>query len=203
MRMAFNGDRLPQLPSIVKRTIALLLILAFAGTHGLRAQQTHGNGPDDVLQYVPYATVLALKTCGVESRHDWKALATATVMSWMVSAGTTYVLKHSINEWRPDRTDRNSFPSGHATIAFAGATVLHHEFGRVSPWISVGGYAVATLTAADRVRRDRHHWYDGAAGAAIGILGTELTYVVTDRLFPESNVDVGLTGSGIDVAVRF
>lgn len=186
----------------MKRTVALFVIIMCMSTLGLRAQQTKGNGPDDVLEYVPYATVLALKTCGVESRHDWPRLAPATVMSWVVSAGATYTLKHCVKEWRPDRTDRHSFPSGHATIAFAGATVLHHEYGRVSPWISVGGYAVATLTAADHVRRDRHHWYDVAAGAAIGVLGTELTYVVTDRLFPKKNVNVALTGCGVDVAVR-
>lgn len=177
------------------------------GTAGMRAQQRHGDAADDVLQYAPYAAVFAMKACGVESRHDWAGLTARTAMSFVVSAGTTYILKNSVSERRPDRSDRRSFPSGHATIAFSGATVLHHEFGRVSPWISVGGYTVAALTAADRVRRDRHYWHDVAAGAAIGVAGTELSYFLADRLlprlFPGRDVCIGFTGTGLDVAVRF
>lgn len=183
--------------------IIILYIIMCACAGAARAQQVHGNGVDNVLEYVPYATVLTLKACGVESRGDWRGLAAATVMSFVVSAGTTQIMKHCIDERRPDGTDRRSFPSGHSAIAFAGATVLHHEYGHVSPWISVGGYAVAAVTAADRVRRRRHYWHDVAAGAAIGVLATELTYVVTDRLFPHRNVSVGFNGQGVDVAVRF
>lgn len=190
----------------MKRILTIYIIMCVS-VFGAKAQQRHGDGLDDILQYTPYATVLTLKTCGVDSRSDWPQLAANTAMSFVVSAGVTYTLKHTVNEWRPDRSDRRSFPSGHATFAFAGATVLHHEFGHVSPWISVGGYTVATLTAADRVRRDRHYWYDVAAGAAVGVLSTELTYFVTDRLFPrlsrKGNMSMAFTGNTFDVAVRF
>lgn len=182
---------------------AVIYIIMCVLPAGTMAQQSRGNGVDDVLEFVPYATVLTLKACGVESRDDWRGLAAATAMSLAVTAGTTHILKHSVREWRPDDTDRSSFPSGHTAVAFAGATVLHHEYGHVSPWISVGGYAVATLTAADRVRRDRHYWHDVAAGAAIGVLATELTYVITDRIFPRRDISVGFSGQGIDVALRF
>ena len=40
-------------------------------TTGANAQQRHSDGLDDVLQYVPYASVLTLKACGVESRDEW------------------------------------------------------------------------------------------------------------------------------------
>lgn len=177
---------------------------------GARAQ-SHGNGPDDVLQYTPYAAAFALKACGVDSRSDWARLTATAGLSFVVSAGVTWTLKHSVREWRPDRSDRRSFPSGHSTFAFAGATVLHHEYRHVSPWISVGGYAVATFTAVDRVCRDRHHWYDVTAGAAVGVLSTELSYYVTERLMPRlfpslassGDVSVAFTGSRFDVAVRF
>lgn len=188
------------------RHLIVLCILICTSTAALKAQQRHGNGPDDILQYTPYAAVFTLKACGVDNRHTWPQLTANAVMSLAVSAGVTYALKNSINEWRPDHSDRRSFPSGHSAVAFSGATVLHHEFGRVSPWISVGGYAVATLTAADRVRRDRHHWHDVAAGAAIGVLSTELTYALSNRyfskLFPGSDVSVSVTGNGVDVAIR-
>ena len=98
-------------------------------TIGTNAQQRHCDGLDDVLQYVPYASVLTLKAYGVKSRDDWPQLLVATAGSWVVSAGVGYTLKHTIHEWRPDDSDNLSFPSGHSIFAFAGATVLHKEFG--------------------------------------------------------------------------
>ncbi len=187
------------------RNIVLIAILICTFAAAGRAQEHHGNGPDNILQYTPYAAVFTLKACGVDNSHTWPQLTANAVTSLAVSAGVTYALKCSINEWRPDRSDRRSFPSGHSAVAFSGATVLHHEFGHVSPWLSVGGYAVATLTAVDRVRRDRHHWHDVAAGAGIGILSTELSYFLVDRfltkLFPGSDISMSVTGNGVDVAI--
>ncbi len=168
-------------------------------------QQRHGDGIDDVLQYTPYAAVVALKACGVESRDDWKGLAVKATASFVVSAGIGYVMKNTINEWRPDGSDKKSMPSGHAIVAFSGATVLHHEFGDVSPWISVAGFGVATFTAVDRVVKDRHHWYDVAAGAAIGIAASELSFWVSKKILKKKkkNFVVGVNGNCVDLAVLF
>ena len=157
----------------MKKIVVTTLILVIS--LGTRAQQRYSDGLDDVMQYVPYASVFALKACGVESRDDWKKLAITTTASWVATAGAGWILKQSIKEWRPDDSDQKSFPSGHSMIAFAGATALHKEFGKVSPWISVAGYGVATFVAVDRVAKDRHHWYDAATGAA---LGTTLDVIV-------------------------
>lgn len=167
------------------------------------AQQHHSDGIDNLLEYTPYASIFVMKAVGVDSRHDWPQLAVTAAASWVVSAGTAYALKHSVKEWRPDHSDQRSFPSGHATIAFAGATALRHEFGHISPWITVGGYTVAALTAADRVRLDRHHWYDVCAGAAIGTLATEAVYLLSDRLFPKKNVAVTVTDNSLTFAYRW
>lgn len=168
----------------------------------VQAQGTAGgDAVDAVFEYVPYASVFALKACGVESRDNWAQLVVGTAASWVFTAGVTYTLKHTIHEWRPDHTDQKSFPSGHSAFAFAGATMLHKEYGKVSPWISVAGYSVATLTAVSRVARDRHHWYDAAAGAGIGILSTELTYYVTDKFFKGRNVRMAFSGDRFDVAI--
>ena len=136
----------------MNKKIYLLVVLMLV-TMSARAQQRYSDGLDDVMQYVPYASVFALKACGVESRDDWKKLAITTAASWVVTAGTGWVIKHTVKEWRPDESDQKSFPSGHTMIAFAGATALHKEFGKVSPWISVAGYGVATFVAVDRVAR--------------------------------------------------
>lgn len=185
---------------IYMTTLLWLLIVA-----GAKGQQRHSDGVDDVMQYAPYATVFALKACGVESRDDWKKLVIMTTASWIATAGTGWILKHTIKEWRPDDSDQKSFPSGHSMIAFAGATALHKEFGKVSPWISVAGYGVATFVAVDRVARDRHHWYDVATGAVLGFGITELTWWFSDQLFPrqKNNLVIGFTGNTLDVAVHF
>jgi membrane-associated phospholipid phosphatase len=184
----------------VRYMIVLLLSMLMINVH---AQQKHSDGMDDVLQYMPYASVFALKACGVESRDDWTKLAVTTAASWVASAGAAYVLKHSIKETRPDFTDQKSFPSGHSTIAFAGATMLHKEFGKISPWVSVAGYGVATFVAVDRVVKDRHHWYDVAAGAGIGFAATEVTWWLSRKVLKskKDQVLIGFSGNTLDLAV--
>lgn len=189
------------------KRILLVYIIMCIPTLKMWAGLKDGEACDDLLQYTPYAALFTLKACGVDSRDAWGRFAVTAAASFAVSAGTTYALKNTVREWRPDNSDRRSFPSGHVTIAFAGAAMLHREYGSVSPWITVGGYAVATAAAASRLMHDRHHWYDVAAGAAVGVLGTELTFYLGDRLFPKkhpgSTATVVFTGTGLNVAVAF
>ena len=161
-----------------------------------------GETIDDVLQHVPMATTLALRTCGVKSQSDsWAEFLASTGASYVLAAGVAYGLKHSVHEWRPDDSDQKSFPSGHATFAFAGATALRHEYGHLSPWVTVGGYGLATLVAADRVRRDRHYTHDVFAGAAIGWLSTELTYYIKKKYIKSDHVDVAFTGQSLSLTL--
>ena len=106
-----------------------------------------------------------------------------------------------VKEERPDHSDNKSFPSGHATMAFAAARSLDKEFRRDCIWVPIVGYAAATAIGVERVVNDRHHWYDVVAGAAIGVGSAELTWWVSDKLFPNRNVAVGLAGNAIDVKV--
>ena len=158
---------------------------------------------DDVMQHVPMASVLVLKGFGCDSKSEWPELLLTAGVSYAVAAGTTYCLKHTVNERRPDGTDCHSFPSGHATFAFAGATALRHEYGHLSPWVTIGGYGVATLVAADRVRRDRHYIHDVCAGAAIGVLATELTYFVKRKFFKDKRVELSFTGQSLSLAYNW
>ena len=142
----------------------------------------HGDGIDNVLEYVPTAAVFGLKILGVKGESSWERRLTVSVASFALNAGIVTGVKHVVHETRPDGTDRKSFPSGHTAIAFCGATTLMHEYRDVSPWIGVAGYAVATTVAIDRVRRNRHHWYDVAAGAAIGVASAEAGYLIGDLI---------------------
>ena len=165
----------------MKRPWGFVLILLLAMPTWAQ-QAYHGDGPDDVLRIVPAATAIALKACGMESKSCWKRLAVNAAMSYALAAGTTWTLKHAIHERRPDYTDNHAFPSGHTAMAFAGAVVLDKEYRHVSPWISAAGYAVATGVAVDRVVRNRHHWQDVTAGAAIGAGSTLLGYWLGGKL---------------------
>ena len=159
----------------------------------------HGDGIDNVLQYVPTVAVFGLKMCGVKTETSWKKRLTVSVASFAVNAGVTYALKRSIHEKRPDGTDNRSFPSGHTSIAFCGATSLMHEYYKVSPWIGVAGYAVATTVAVDRVRRNRHRWGDVVAGAAIGCLSAEAGYLIGNTILgkDKKNDDLSLAVSPV------
>lgn len=183
--------RLPVLAMVM--TVALLA----------QAQQRHSDAIDDLLQHTPMAAVFVLKACDRGNNTSWPELTLTAVSSYALSAAVSYSLKQIVSERRPDHSDRRSFPSGHTTFAFAGATMLCHEFGHASPWVSIGGYGVATLTAVDRIMRDRHYLHDVCAGAAIGFAGTEITYYLKERLIKSRNVDLSFNGQTIDLAIRW
>ncbi len=135
--------------------------------------------------------------------HNWPRFAVNTVASVAVAYVGKTALKAVVNEERPDHSDNKSFPSGHASMAFAAARSLDKEFRKDSPWISVAGYAAATAVGVERVVNDHHHWYDVVAGVALGFGSAELTWWLSDKLFPNRNVAVGLTGNAVDVKVEF
>ena len=73
-------------------------------------------------------------------------------------------LKNLVHEKRPDSESHDSFPSGHATAAFAVATVesdLHPH--QAALW-----YLGAALISWSRVRLRRHTTGDVLAGAVLG-----------------------------------
>ena len=136
--------------------------------------------------------------------HNWPRFAVNTVASMGVAFVGKTALKAVVNEERPDHSDNKSFPSGHAAIAFAAARSIDKEFRKESIWIPIAGYAAATALGVERVVSDRHHWYDVAAGAALGYGAAELTWWLSDKfLGPGSKVAVTTTGQTVDVVYNF
>jgi len=137
------------------------------------------------------------------STHNWARFAVNTLASAGVAFGGKTVLKELVSSERPDHSDNKSFPSGHAAMAFAAARSVDKEFRRESVWIPVAGYALATAVGVERVVSDRHHWYDAVAGAALGFGSAELTWWLSDKLLPNRNVAVGVSGNAVDVAITW
>lgn len=115
-----------------------------------------------------------------------------SVEAVLASGAVSGLLKGVIGRARPDespdnardfvlgrgignRSEFQSFPSGHATAAFAFASAVDAEWARLRPgrpaWVPAVLYAAAALTGAARVYRDRHWVSDVVMGGAIGFVG--------------------------------
>ena len=139
-----------------------------------------------------------------QDKYDWKQAAVNTAASFAIDAAVTYSLKPLIRSERPEGSDHHSFPSGHTSLAFTGASVLFKETRHISPWIGIAGYAAATAVGIERVANDRHHWYDVVAGAAVGYGAAELSWYLSDKLLGSgSKVAVATTGQTVDVTYNF
>ena len=136
--------------------------------------------------------------------HNWPRFLVNTGASVVVAYGVKTALKAVIKEERPDHSDNKSFPSGHAAMAFAAARSIDKEFRKDCIWIPIAGYAAATAVGVQRVARDRHHWYDVVAGAAVGYGAAELTWWASEQLLgKDSQFAVGCSGTTIDVSYNF
>ena len=82
-------------------------------------------------------------------------------------------IKLATRRERPDGSNRQSFPSGHAAITLAAAAVIERHLG----WRrSVVAYAIASYVAASRLHDNRHYLSDVVFGAAVGsIAGRTVT----------------------------
>lgn len=137
---------------------------------------------DDYTRIVPGAAVFVLQAFGIKGESSVKKEAVVYAMSVGISTATVFSTKRLTHQERPDGSDRRSFPSGHATLAFASAEFLRREYWHVSPWIGVAGYAVATGTGILRLYNNKHWLGDVAAGAGVGILSTTLSYWLYDKI---------------------
>ncbi|MCG6535873.1 MAG: phosphatase PAP2 family protein [Syntrophales bacterium LBB04] len=86
--------------------------------------------------------------------------------STALALGSTFALKYTIGEERPNHDDHYSFPSAHASVSFSSAEFLRKRYG----WeYGIPAYGVATFVAFSRVQAKQHYVHDVIASAAIGI----------------------------------
>lgn len=66
-------------------------------------------------------------------------------------------------------SSNSSFPSGHATVAFAAATVFAMEY-KSTIWVPILAYSAATLISASRITENKHWITDVFVGAVLGYI---------------------------------
>ena len=105
-------------------------------------------------------------------------------------------IKFATHRERPDGSNHQSFPSGHAAITFATATVIERHLG----WRkSLLGYTIASYVAASRLHDNRHYLSDVIFGAAVGsIAGRTVVHHASDYW---AVVPVSVPGGGVALMV--
>ena len=131
---------------------------------------------DDITQYVPAASVYVLNLSGIKGKNNFKDRSIILGMSALFTATSVNALKYTARIERPDKSAKNSFPSGHTAVAFMGAEFLWQEYKDVSIWYGITGYAIAAGTGIFRIYNNKHWVGDVAFGAGLGILSTKLAY---------------------------
>lgn len=135
---------------------------------------------DDIGRWIPELTRIGFHLAGVKSRSDWMRIVNSRMFAYGVNVGVTEGLKRIIRQERPDGSDFKSTPSGHAAMAFMSAAILDEEYGYVSPFVTLGGYAVSTAIAYDRTRGNHHYAGDVILGTGIGLLAAKAGYQLCD-----------------------
>ncbi len=149
------------------------------------------------LIFLGAGTLLPLVEDGHNGNQHALRVADAVISATLLTEG----LKRVFREKRPDANSRDSFPSGHATAAFAVATMQAH----FHPNQAIFWYAGASAIAYSRVKLRRHYNQDILAGAAVGIL-TARAEISQSRgllLFPFIHGERKASTSGVAVSINF
>jgi hypothetical protein len=109
----------------------------------------------------------------------------------------TYAIKLAVNRTRPNG-EEHSFPSGHASAAFATAMVLQEHYG----WkVGLPFFAGATYTAVSRISVNKHWASDVVFGAAVGMASAR-TVTLHVRKHKIAFMPVAVPGGGGLALVR-
>ncbi len=115
----------------------------------------------------------------------------SAIASILASGIITPTLKFVVGRERPNESlsstsfhpfsgSDNSFPSGHATQAFAVASVISAHSDQV--WVSVTAYTIAGLVGFSRIYHNAHWTSDVTAGALIGTFVGRGVVALNNRL---------------------
>ncbi len=131
---------------------------------------------DDYTRFAPLAVMYISDGLGAKAKNHWFDQTKNAGLSLLLTQAITTGLKRNIDKERPNGANEEAFPSGHTSLAFASATVLHEEFKNTEPILAYSGYAFAISTAYLRMAKNKHWLSDVILGSALGIAVTKLVY---------------------------
>lgn len=138
----------------------------------LLSQPLYAWGPPEEYADITQVALPAGAFAGSLAARDWEGAAQIGA-SIGVAYGFAQLLKFTLDCRRPCG-GHDAFPSGHTTLAFSGASALHHRYG----WqYGLPAYLLAGGVAWSRVHTRYHCWRDVIAGAAIAQL---VSYILVD-----------------------
>ncbi len=142
----------------IKKSAILLVLLTISLF--AKAQNKIVETTGDILLFaLPVATIgstLIIK----DKKGTWQFLK-----GFAVNQVITLGLKNLIDKERPDRSNFNSFPSGHTSTTFQSAAFIQKRYGLK---FGIPAYLLASYTGFTRINADKHDIVDVLSGAAIG-----------------------------------
>ena len=145
----------------MKKIYFCLLIISFlSASYKYSIERKIG----DILQLGLPATALA-STYYMNDIDGFKSFS----KSYFTTISITYLLKEGTHKRRPDGSDYLSFPSGHTSSAFSGASFIHFRYGFK---YSIPLYLLASFTGYSRIESKKHYIEDVIAGAGLAILSS-------------------------------
>jgi membrane-associated phospholipid phosphatase len=151
---------------------------------------------------------------GKLARSPGVASSSAHVLAALLASGAVNgAVKYSVGRERPVGGDATafrpfstsnrwqSFPSGHAVVAFSVAAAVSGEAGR--GWVSVLSYGTASLVGWSRVYTDKHWSSDVVGGAIIGAASSRAALHLLHRRSPHDSTSapaaVLVTPAGLEL----
>jgi membrane-associated phospholipid phosphatase len=102
---------------------------------------------------------------GGSRTNKWSHIGFDLLRAQILDSALTYGVKVAVRRDRPTG-ECCSFPSGHASVTFATASVLERHFGYRASWPM---WIIASYVAASRLIDNRHFASDVVFGAALGV----------------------------------
>ena len=180
----------------MKRSLCILATIgvAVAATPASASKKGWADA-SDVGAYGLMAASIGVPLVKKDSKGALQAAGSLAAVS-LVTEG----MKEAFPEWRPDRSDRKSFPSGHTSRSFAAAATLFNRNGKS---IGIPAMIVASFVGVARVQADKHHWHDVAVGAGLGLA---TGFLITGKKENSQTAFVpwaDTKGGGVSFAMRF
>ena len=185
------------------------------------AVQHYNRTMDNTATALEIAAMLTPAVLLSESSDQYLTIGMMYLETQLLTWGTTKLLKTVIDRPRPymyhddypqakvDSGDwKNSFPSGHTAMSFAGASFASYVFWKYNPdskWripVTAASYSLAIIVAALRVAGGSHFMTDVLAGAFIGTaMGIGVPALHT--LFADKDAAVSVSPFGLAFSICY